>query len=887
MKSDAKIAVELPEVRLVGRERELATLVRTAEAVVERGERHVVTICGAEGVGKTRLLEELCQELQQKGLFEDRVFRVQAWSCDGENALIARFLRAYFELDERAAHEEQVAALEQRVSQVLSEAKARDACHFLGHLAGIRTTGTPLTRALTTDPFRVGVVQQASLAGFLDADAAAAPLCLMFEDLQLADYQSLEMVLFLAESLSKSVLIVCSGRPEFFAQRERWSAFGAPRHELLELSWLDAADADRMIDDLLAPCEGGGPVALRRLVAEYGHGNPQLIRRAVECSFASGLLSRELETGSWCFDAARLGEFRMQSLRPHERLAGLTPSEERVLEHAAVVGDYFWLGALLALARAEATNSAENEPFQAIALSVHALEQRGLIYECERSILAEERQFAFRDEAERRELLARIDDRRKRQYHRTVGGFLADAFRDRNTTDISALAGEHFEASGSAERAATLYLSAAGLARSSYAPERAAELFGAALKLLTGDDDERRLRALHDQGDVLLSVGRTEEGINSFEIMLRLARQSNRLSKIGVAHNRIGRALRQIGRLGEAQKHFQRALEAFSAAGDERGIASTRDDIGRLAWMQGDVAHALSELHAAFEQRKQLAEPRSLALSLNNIGSVFLDRGQLGDAEQAFAAALYIRSRIDDRAGQIETLEAQGELALRLGEHVSAVELLERAEAIAKATGDRARLLPVLALLGRAHSCLGNADRAVSMLQVARVLAVDIGDELSHAEVQRLLACAYLATSDLPAAAEAANIALSIARKVRSKSLLTRALRTLGTVTASGAWGEANEGLAVDQFMSAVALAKETGNELELAKTYRAFASYARRFENAAIRAEAAKLRTMADEILTQYRPRASGKYSLLPEPASTSIVGLPALPERLERLAS
>ena len=76
MKSDAKIAVELPEVRLVGRERELATLVRTAEAVVERGERHVVTICGAEGVGKTRLLEELCQELQQKGLFEDRVFRV-------------------------------------------------------------------------------------------------------------------------------------------------------------------------------------------------------------------------------------------------------------------------------------------------------------------------------------------------------------------------------------------------------------------------------------------------------------------------------------------------------------------------------------------------------------------------------------------------------------------------------------------------------------------------------------------------------------------------------------------------------------------------------------------------------------------------------------------
>lgn len=807
MKSEPKTGLELADVRASDNQQELARLVRVAAAVVERGERHVLTVCGPAGSGKTRLLDELCEELQQRGLFEDRVLRVAARAGDGESALIARLLGAYFELEEATSPEQRAALLERRIERILPPSKVRDTSHFLGHLLGLRTPGTPLTRALTTDPFRVGVLEQTVLASFIEADAANAPLCLMFEDLAHADYQSLEMVLFLAESLSKPVLIVCTGRTEFFAQRERWSAFGAPRHELIEL----------------------GP---------------------------------------------RMTE--------SDRRAALEPREQRVLEHAAVIGDYFWIGALLALARAEGAGNAEDEPFRAIAQSVHALEQRGVIYECEHSILTDERQFAFSDESVRKAQLARLSDRQKQKYHRTVGGFLADAFRERSTTDVSALAGEHFEASGSMERAASLYLSAAGLARSSYAPERAAELFGAALKLLTGDDDERRLRALHDQGDVLMNVGRTEEGINSFEIMLRLARQANRLGKIGVAHNRIGRALRQIGRLGEAQKHFQRALEAFSAAGDERGIASTRDDIGRLAWMQGDVAHALSELSAAFEQRKQFADPRSLALSLNNLGSVFLDRGQLGSAEEAFAAALYIRCRIDDRAGQIETLEAQGELALRLGEHVSAVELLERAEAIARATGDRARLLPVLTLLGRAHSCLGNAERGIAMLQVARLLAVDIGDELNHAEVQRLLACAYLATSDLASAADSANVALAIARKVRSKSLLTRALRTLGTVTASGALGEVNEGLAVDQFMSAIALAKETGNELELAKTYRAFASYARRFDNPAIRTEAAKLRTMADEILTHYRPRASGQYSLLPEPGATSIVGLPAVRAQL-----
>jgi hypothetical protein len=96
--------------------------------------------------------------------------------------------------------------------------------------------------------------------------------------------------------------------------------------------------------------------------------------------------------------------------------------------------------------------------------------------------------------------------------------------------------------------------------------------------------------------------------------------------------------------------------------------------------------------------------------------------------------------------------------------------------------------------------------------------------------------------------------------QVRSKVHLATALRTLGEVTGAGAWGEGHEGKAVDYFMRSVAIAKEIGNELEVAKSYRAFANYVTASphyrQHADIQREAKKLDQMADEIFARHRIR-------------------------------
>ena len=100
--------------------------------------------------------------------------------------------------------------------------------------------------------------------------------------------------------------------------------------------------------------------------------------------------------------------------------------------------------------------------------------------------------------------------------------------------------------------------------------------------------------------------------------------------------------------------------------------------------------------------------------------------------------------------------------------------------------------------------------------------------------------------------------AVDLFGQIRSKSHLASALRTLGEITAAGAWGPAHEGKSIDYFMRSIALCKEIGNEIEIAKSYRSFSDYVawstHYQKNDQIQSEAKKLRAMSDDIFSRQR---------------------------------
>jgi tetratricopeptide (TPR) repeat protein len=862
----ARSAVSAP---LIGRNPEMAALKNAADVARSKGQSRIATLVGAGGLGKSRIISDFLSEVRSAGVANLRAYWGSARSVNQSYGVFARLLRSRFGLVEGMDAEAAKSQVRSRAASALDDRRVGDVCYFLGQLLDLRFDPSPLTKAVLDEPRQGRMVRRAILRSFFESDATQSPLCLIFEDLQDADDDSLDLLPYLIEHLTGPILVVCATRPELLSRHQDWFDYGRSRHERLDLRPLTSDQAAAVMRALLAPCQGGPPEALVEAATRLAAGNPGLLQGMVHVFHDAGVLRETDPTAAhlqWEVDLERLASARLP-LTPQDavetRVGALTAVERRVLEHAAAMGSVFWLGGLVALARMDAeppefwdvNNTTDLEQIRSVLAGLLATDH---ILELPDPAFSGESEYVFKHNLERSKIVTLTSAAAAKRYHQTVADWLAQKEGIRSEEEHCAMLARHLEHAGALTRAGLTYLEAGDIARNSYALEKANEYFSKGLSLLGDGDARRRIDALHNHGDVLLALGKRDEALAVFVEMLGLAYRLGLTSKGGAAHNRIGRLHRDTGSLLDARRHLDTALKLFQAAGDDRGVAACHDDIGRLLWIKGEYELALEELKYGLEMRKRLGDRRCIALSLSNIGRTWADFGKATLAREALEAALELRREIDDPLGMVQTLLDLGQLAQNREAHEEALSLYREAHEMVSQIGERNRTAVVLTHIGSALIGLGESEEAKLVLKEAEGLCDGLGDKMHLAEAKRVLAAVYLRQGELRRARESIRHAVDLFGQVRSKARLAAAVRTLGEITAAGAWGKDHEVKAVDYFMRSIAIFKEIGNELEVARSYRAFSRYVTTAEeyknNADIQREAQKLSRMADEIFERYR---------------------------------
>ena len=823
-----------PGPALFGRSAELAILKRAIDASYDELVMRVVTLIGAPRVGKSRLLGEVVHELCHADLRLPRISMAGARAPEKSHGLFAALLRARLGIAEIKDAEAAKNELRGQVAAVLDDRKVGDVCFFLGQLLDLPFPESPLTRALKDDARQVRTLRRALLRSFIETDAQLGPVCLVFDDLQAADDDSLDLLRYLIENLSGPILILCAARPEFLARHEDWFDHGRGRHDRVDLASLDGEQAANLMRAQLAACEGGAPEPLVEAALAVAGGNPGLLEQMVRIFHDSGVLAPSGRApGAWKVDLARLATVRLPLSVDDAvlaRVTSLSENERRILEYGATMGSVFWLGGLNALYRSDRecpefwqeTSADRSEVETALAQLI----ERDYLLELPDSTLPGDREYVFKHNLEREKVAALINTTAARRYHQTIADWLGQLEGLRSQEEYSAMLALHLEKAGCLARAGAVYLDAGDLARASFASRKAQEYYAKGLGLLGAEDARRRIDALHNHGDVLLLMGKPDEALAAFREMLTLAYRLGLRPKGGAAHNRIGRLHRDLGQLAAARQHLDAGLALFAAGNDERGVAASHDDIGKLLWLKGDYAAALVELKLGLEMRNRIGDLRSIALSLNNLGLLWMDHGKAPNAREALEASLQIRHDIGDPLGIVQSLNALARLAQDQNDHARALELLREAHERSKEIGENNRIAIVLVSIGQSHYKLGNVAEAIAFLKRAEELCDGLGDNLQLAEAKRNLANAYLAQGELRLAREAIKHAVDLFGHVRSKAHLAGALRTLGEVTAAGAWGDGHETRAVGYFRRSIELFGEIGNELEVMKSCRAFSDY-------------------------------------------------------------
>jgi tetratricopeptide (TPR) repeat protein len=848
-----------------GRDAELGELDAALDRAVRFGAPQTLTIVGALGFGKTRLVDEWLRANEGTGL---RVVRAAAARAEaGEagpaapRALLAALLRDRFHLDGALDAEAALVRFRAELQGVFGDRRVADVASLIGDFLGFEMADSPLVHALVGKPEQGAELARAVLCRFLEQDARDRPLVIVAEDLQEADDASLDLLADLGSELGEApILLVTTARPDLLVRRPSWGRT-AGSFVRVDLAPLPRLALDAMIRDSLGADEVASEL-LERAAVESG-GSPYLLEQLLGVYRTHGILVAETADGAWLFDAERASRESM-ALTGEEaaemRVAALTAAERDVLARGAVFGGVFWTGGIVALGRlggVPADETAVFAPDPAIAeirQILESLAERGYLTRLPESELAGETAWGFRSALEQARAEAGVDPELGRRRRVFAAQWLESRGGPAREQRLEALA-HLYEAAGDERRAAYCLVTAAADARARLLVDRAHVLYTAGVRLLGLDDAVAKMDALYALGDVAQRLGRTHEALAHFGEMLRLAWRLDLPAKGGAAHGRLGRLHGTLGAHRQALAHLELARRLFEVAGDAPGVAAALDDMGRIHLLLGAPDVSLACHRAALGVREALRDDRGRALTLARMGQVEQDAGDLDGAASHFREALALRRKVGDRTGEIASLLDLGGLQLDLGRVAAAVGLLDEGRALAREQGERLFEISFGIQLGECHLAVGQPRPARGEFEGARELARQFGAKVLLSEATRGLAEAELALGNPRRARDEARTAFDIAERIGAAPLVGAALRVVGAAVGMGAPGEAELGGAREMFDRAVEILSNAGAELELARTLAAYAEFEARVGR---RDTALELRRQAD--LIRARSRSAGR---------------------------
>ena len=600
---------------LVGRDRELRLVVDLLDRVREERSPQLLTLVGAPGLGKSRLVHELLLHVDtQPELVTWRHGRSLPYG-GGSFAALAEIVKAEIGALESDSPDAVSERLHAAVDALLGDDLRVEA--HLGSLLGLEIDGR--LHGERDDAF-------AAWRRFLEALAEPHPLVLVFDDLQWADDGLLDFVDHLVDWASGvPLLVVATARPELLDRRPGWGG-GKLNASTLALSALSDADAARLIAALLERTllAADDQSALLDRVG----GNPLYAEQY-------SLLYREGGTAV----QLRLPEGVQGTIAA--RLDLLDTDEKAVLQDAAVVGKVFWPGAL-------------GRDAASLTRTLHGLERKDFVFRERRSSVEGQGEYAFRHLLVRDVAYDQIPRAARAERHRRTAAWIEQlssrrADHDELVADHRLQALELGRAAGDTrpddEANAVAALRRAGdRAFSLFAFARAERAYERALEL--SPDSAERPRLLLAYGRALQGQ-RDERGTAVLaEARDLLAAQGN-VQSAAEAEGGLAELLFDSGDGVAAAEHARRAVELLRDSPPSFAKAYVLSSLSRILTFTGELEGAATYAEQAAAISGELGFDEVLAHALDNLGTakaLLGDRGGLQDLERSIRIAVEMDS---------------------------------------------------------------------------------------------------------------------------------------------------------------------------------------------------------------------------------------------------
>jgi class 3 adenylate cyclase/tetratricopeptide (TPR) repeat protein len=720
----------------VGREYEMDILSGAfTEAVGERGAR-IVTVIGDAGVGKTRLIADFLKRMKKEAA------EVRGRCLAYGDGITFWPLTEIVREAAKIVEDDTPDAARIKIGNLIEDSTDRDAivervCSAVG---------------LSDGSFAVSDLFWGARR-LLESQASSQPLIVVVDDIHWAEQTFLDFLVHLVTAVKdRSILIVCSARPEFVQEHEDWTD---QKHvERIDLRPLGSDDVEAMIDRLLGDADLASDVRAR--VVEAAEGNPLYIEQMVS-------MVREHGGGEIVVPPT------INALLA-ARLDNLTREERAVVEPASVIGLVFAEAAVeamvpdpLMLAVPEHLSHLDRKQFvhplpadEDPLFRFHHILVRDAAYQ---SLLKRaranlhERFVAWAEPVNR-------ERGREAEFEEILGYHLEQAVRYRSELGPLDASGKEL-----AIRAAKKLESAGRRAISRGDIPAAANLLRRATTLLE-PDSEARIGLAIELAYVLLEDGEFSEALDSINEAAEGAHRSgdDRLAR----HADLARYSHTLYGSEEAAnsaailEETKQAIEMFESTRDLPGLSrawsllaalhgtagryeeaaaanlrvtSVAQELGdRPARVSGAIGYAVSSVHGPTPVAEAIRECEALgpdvagdrraeALLLGFLGQLSGMAGDFSEARERVERGRAMLTELGPSVFALTTSVVAGRIELLADDAAAAEALLSRDNASLEAIGERYFRSTVAGLHAHALVDLGELDRAAETAALARELA--------------------------------------------------------------------------------------------------------------------------------------------------------------------
>jgi predicted ATPase/class 3 adenylate cyclase len=730
---------------MVGRDAELQRLLGAVQSLVERNSGSFVLIRGEAGIGKTRLVSELIDQVE--GKFVNIIHgRTLTYRRSVAYWVFQESLRQHIGATSDMPEIEVQSRLSKQVMGVVGT-QAEDVLPYLEYMLSLPLSKSAMHERipfLTADQLR----QQIFIAvrNWLVAESQYCPLILVLDDLHWADDASLELLLFLIDAVQANPILICGiSRPfedgilakiEMRAQNR----LGSQYHNI-ELNSLPPSQSELLFRQLITFPDI--PESVRNQIIRRADGIPFYLEEILRMLIDDQVIT--YHQGRWRLnrdaDITNLGVPDNLQALILARFDRLDPTYRRILQAASVIGQEFGLPLLSHLVHKDEYT---------LRKIMTKLVKRAYLETCTDSTISE---YAFRHVLTLDAIYSTLLRKDAAELHGRIADAIEELYPYRLNEFVYLLA-RHYSLSLKDDKALHYLVLAGEYAIRDYLTTQARTYYEKALDYMdkVAQDTNQALRVYIGLGDVLVFVGEYENARKYYSDALTLIDVEDRAQleqnialrrKISTTFERIGDFDRALEHLEAAQKIISESNLAFPVE-----VAKNLSNTGWINFRRGELDQAEKNLSKALALVATSSQYDVIASIYNRLGGVLYQKDELEQSSYYVRKSLVLREEIGDLSAVARCYNNLGLLAWKQGNWDDALDDFSRSIQLNQNLGDVEAMILLNNNIGLLQTDKGNLDVALEHLNDSLEKSKQVGHITLEGETYLHFSRYYLASEE-------------------------------------------------------------------------------------------------------------------------------------------